>query len=204
MTETAIRTQKLSRRFGNLTAVDGIDLQVAAGQFFGFLGPNGAGKSTTIKMLTGLLAPTAGSMELLGLDFQQDFVFRFVEGKKPFDDLSLLHDVRKGFLLRRLRLLIRSTWLLLGVGFLPWTWLLGWLWRRAHRQGLIAAQREAWVMLSAWVLFTFALFSCTRAKLPAYILPLFPALAVMVAMRFFGRARASTRPNRPVGCGVCA
>jgi ABC-2 type transport system ATP-binding protein len=69
MTETAIRTQKLSRKFGNLTAVDGIDLQVTAGQFFGFLGPNGAGKSTTIKMLTGLLAPTAGTMQLLGLDF---------------------------------------------------------------------------------------------------------------------------------------
>src|SRR5881296_2462243 len=69
MLEIAIQTQKLSRKFGNLTAVDGIDLQVAAGQFFGFLGPNGAGKSTTIKMLTGLLAPTAGSMDLLGLDF---------------------------------------------------------------------------------------------------------------------------------------
>src|SRR6201987_3230098 len=69
MPEMAIRTEKLTRRFGNLTAVDGIDLQVAAGQFFGFLGPNGAGKSTTIKMLTGLLAPTAGSMNLLGLDF---------------------------------------------------------------------------------------------------------------------------------------
>ena len=55
--------------FGNLTAVDGIDLQVAAGQFFGFLGPNGAGKSTTIKILTGLLAPTSGSMQLLGVDF---------------------------------------------------------------------------------------------------------------------------------------
>src|SRR6184192_3904543 len=69
MPEIAIRTQKLSRKFGNLTAVDSIDLQVAAGQFFGFLGPNGAGKSTTIKMLTGLLAPTSGSMELVGLDF---------------------------------------------------------------------------------------------------------------------------------------
>jgi ABC-2 type transport system ATP-binding protein len=69
MPEIAVRTQRLTRRFGNLTAVDGIDLQVAAGQFFGFLGPNGAGKSTTIKMLTGLLAPTAGSMNLLGLDF---------------------------------------------------------------------------------------------------------------------------------------
>src|SRR2546430_8515061 len=69
MREVAIRTKKLSRRFGNLTAVDGMDLQVTAGQFFGFLGPNGAGKSTTIKMLTGLLAPTSGSMELLGVDF---------------------------------------------------------------------------------------------------------------------------------------
>jgi ABC-2 type transport system ATP-binding protein len=69
MPETAIQTQKLSRKFGNLIAVEAIDLQVAAGQFFGFLGPNGAGKSTTIKMLTGLLAPTSGSMQLLGLDF---------------------------------------------------------------------------------------------------------------------------------------
>src|SRR3989442_2373029 len=69
MLEIAIQTQKLSRKFGNLTAVDGIDLQVAAGQFFGFLRPNGAGKSTTINMLTGLLAPTSGAMALLGLDF---------------------------------------------------------------------------------------------------------------------------------------
>ena len=51
MNGAAIVTERLARRFGNLTAVDGIDLQVAGGQFFGFLGPNGAGKSTTIKML---------------------------------------------------------------------------------------------------------------------------------------------------------
>jgi len=69
MQEIAIKTEKLTRRFGALTAVDEMDLQVVAGQFFGFLGPNGAGKSTTIKMLTGLLAPTAGRMELLGVDF---------------------------------------------------------------------------------------------------------------------------------------
>jgi ABC-2 type transport system ATP-binding protein len=68
MTEVAVRTEKLTRRFGNLIAVDGMDLQVTAGQFFGFLGPNGAGKSTTIKMLTGLLAPTSGRAELLGID----------------------------------------------------------------------------------------------------------------------------------------
>ena len=74
MTGAAIVTQKLTRRFGALTAVDNIDLTVAAGQFFGFLGPNGAGKSTTIKMLTGLLAPTSGRMQLLGLDFSSDGV----------------------------------------------------------------------------------------------------------------------------------
>jgi ABC-2 type transport system ATP-binding protein len=69
MTGPAILTEKLTRRFGELLAVDGIDLQVASGQFFGFLGPNGAGKSTTIKMLTGLLAPTSGRVHLLGSDF---------------------------------------------------------------------------------------------------------------------------------------
>jgi ABC-2 type transport system ATP-binding protein len=63
-----ISTQGLTRRFGELFAVSGIDLRVAPGQFFGFLGPNGAGKSTTIKMLTGLLAPTSGRIEILGLD----------------------------------------------------------------------------------------------------------------------------------------
>ena len=69
MPEIAIQTQKLTRRFGSLVAVDNVDLQVTAGQFFGFLGPNGAGKSTTIKILTGLLAPTSGSMQVLGVDF---------------------------------------------------------------------------------------------------------------------------------------
>jgi ABC-2 type transport system ATP-binding protein len=68
----AISTQSLIRRFGDLTAVDGIDLRVAPGQFFGFLGPNGAGKSTMIKMLTGLLAPSSGRVEILGLDLQRN------------------------------------------------------------------------------------------------------------------------------------
>src|SRR5579872_813515 len=69
MSEPAILTENLTRTFGALTAVAGVNLSVAAGQFFGFLGPNGAGKSTTIKMLTGLLAPTSGRVELLGIDF---------------------------------------------------------------------------------------------------------------------------------------
>jgi ABC-2 type transport system ATP-binding protein len=68
MNSPAISTDGLTRRFGALTAVEDVNLRVAPGQFFGFLGPNGAGKSTTIKMLTGLLAPTAGRVEILGLD----------------------------------------------------------------------------------------------------------------------------------------
>jgi ABC-2 type transport system ATP-binding protein len=74
MPDIAVSSEKLTRRFGALTAVDGMDLQVESGQFFGFLGPNGAGKSTTIKMLTGLLAPTSGRISLLGLDFAQNLV----------------------------------------------------------------------------------------------------------------------------------
>ncbi len=65
----AIQTHGLTRRFGALTAVEDVTLSVAQGQFFGFLGPNGAGKSTTIKMLTGLLEPTSGSIEILGQPF---------------------------------------------------------------------------------------------------------------------------------------
>src|SRR6185437_10096344 len=68
MDTPAISTTNLTRRFGDFVAVDSINLRVTPGQFFGFLGPNGAGKSTTIKMLTGLLAPSAGRMEILGLD----------------------------------------------------------------------------------------------------------------------------------------
>jgi ABC-2 type transport system ATP-binding protein len=70
--DLAIHTQGLRREFGTFVAVDGIDLEVPRGSMYGFLGPNGAGKSTTIKCLTGLLAPTSGSMKLLGLDPQTD------------------------------------------------------------------------------------------------------------------------------------
>src|SRR4051794_17316928 len=64
----AVQTKNLVRRFGDFVAVDYISLEVERGRFFGFLGPNGAGKSTTIKMLTGLLAPTSGEIRVLGLD----------------------------------------------------------------------------------------------------------------------------------------
>jgi len=69
MGTAAIQTHGLTRNFGALTAVQDVTLSIAPGQFFGFLGPNGAGKSTTIKMLTGLLEPSAGSIEILGQPF---------------------------------------------------------------------------------------------------------------------------------------
>jgi ABC-2 type transport system ATP-binding protein len=68
----AVETAGLVRRFGDFTAVDHLNLRVERGRFFGFLGPNGAGKSTTIKMLTGLLAPTAGRVRVLGRDIEAE------------------------------------------------------------------------------------------------------------------------------------
>ena len=66
--DPAIDTAELTRDFGTFRAVDRVSLRVERGRFYGFLGPNGAGKSTTIKMLTGLLAPTSGVMRILGED----------------------------------------------------------------------------------------------------------------------------------------
>lgn len=68
VSSAAVETFSLVKQFGSFVAVDHIDLQVKRGSFFGFLGPNGAGKSTTIKMLTGLLAPTSGRLRVLGRD----------------------------------------------------------------------------------------------------------------------------------------
>ena len=62
----AIETHQLTRYFNDSCAVNGLELAVECGTFYGFLGPNGAGKSTTIKMLTGLLAPSGGQMTVLG------------------------------------------------------------------------------------------------------------------------------------------
>lgn len=71
-TEYAITSRGLTRRFGSLVAVNNVDLNVPAGQIYGFLGPNGSGKSTTIRMLCGLLRPSAGTATVLGLDTRKD------------------------------------------------------------------------------------------------------------------------------------
>ncbi|AMW33695.2 ABC transporter ATP-binding protein [Fervidobacterium islandicum] len=74
MNQISIRAVGLVKKFGDFTAVDGINLEVRNGEIFGFLGPNGAGKTTTIKMLTGVLKPTSGQVEILGLDMKDSEV----------------------------------------------------------------------------------------------------------------------------------
>ena len=72
--ESVIKVNSLTRRFGNLTAVDGIDFQVNKGEIFGFLGPNGAGKTTTIRMLTGIIDPTSGSAMIQDHDIRKESI----------------------------------------------------------------------------------------------------------------------------------
>ncbi|RKY52517.1 MAG: ABC transporter ATP-binding protein [Candidatus Neomarinimicrobiota bacterium] len=67
-----IELKNLTRRFGNLTAVDNVTLSIPRGQICGYLGPNGAGKTTTVKMLTGMLQPTAGTALIAGYDIQKE------------------------------------------------------------------------------------------------------------------------------------
>jgi ABC-2 type transport system ATP-binding protein len=104
----AIETRSLRRLFGDTAAVDGIDLAVPAGSFYGFLGPNGAGKSTTIKCLTGLLRPSSGEMRILDIDPVRDPVsvkrrigvvpedlalFDRLTGRETLDFVAQVHDV---------------------------------------------------------------------------------------------------------------
>ena len=91
---SAIRTIGLTRRFGAVLAVDGLDLDVPAGAVSGFLGPNGAGKTTTLRMILGLIRPDAGEVELLGTALAQrreallDRVGALVETPSLYDHLS--------------------------------------------------------------------------------------------------------------------
>jgi ABC-2 type transport system ATP-binding protein len=92
----AIRTEYLRKIYGSKAAVDGLNLQVPRGCFFGFLGPNGAGKTTTIRMLMGLAPPTSGRIELLGMPMpEQAEEIKSKIGLVP--DESLLFDHLTGF-----------------------------------------------------------------------------------------------------------
>ncbi|MDD4658621.1 MAG: ABC transporter ATP-binding protein [Eubacteriales bacterium] len=72
MENVLIKTENLTKRYGAVAAVNGLNLEVRAGEIFGFLGPNGSGKTTTIKMLTGLLEPTAGRAFICGIDIVKE------------------------------------------------------------------------------------------------------------------------------------
>ena len=67
-----IELKSLTKKYGDYTAVDDLNLSVQKGEIFGFIGPNGAGKTTTIKMIGGILAPSAGTVEIAGIDIQQE------------------------------------------------------------------------------------------------------------------------------------
>ncbi len=69
-----IRTERLTKHYGGSPALVDLDLEVEAGEVFGYLGPNGSGKTTTIRLLLGLIRPTAGRAEVLGGDAQRDTV----------------------------------------------------------------------------------------------------------------------------------
>ncbi|HEX2657959.1 MAG TPA: ABC transporter ATP-binding protein, partial [Polyangia bacterium] len=71
-TDLAIRIQGLVKRYGDVVAVNGLDLEIRRGECFGLLGPNGAGKTTTVEIMEGLTAPTAGTVELLGKHWDRD------------------------------------------------------------------------------------------------------------------------------------
>ncbi|WPC03983.1 ABC transporter ATP-binding protein [Pseudomonas benzenivorans] len=98
--EPVIRCRGLSKRFGDLLAVDGLDLQVRRAEVFGFLGPNGSGKSTTIRMLCGLLLPSAGEIEVLGCRIPRDAealkrrIGYMTQKFSLYEDLSVLENLQ--------------------------------------------------------------------------------------------------------------
>ena len=95
MSDVVIEARNLSKHFGDVKAVDGLDLTIRKGQVYGFLGPNGCGKTTAIRMLTGLLTPTSGEVSVLGLSLpKQASLLRYKIGYMTqkfslYDDLTV-------------------------------------------------------------------------------------------------------------------
>ncbi|WP_218281515.1 ABC transporter ATP-binding protein [Pseudomonas sp. LPB0260] len=98
--DAVIRCRGLSKRFGTLSAVDRLDLEVRRAEVFGFLGPNGSGKSTTIRMLCGLLLPSAGEIEVLGCQIPRDAetlkrrIGYMTQKFSLYEDLSVLENLQ--------------------------------------------------------------------------------------------------------------
>ena len=125
----AISTRGLTRRFGDLTAVDGVDLEVRTGEIFGCLGPNGSGKSTLMRMLLGLLEPSAGVTTVLGCEIPRDAerlrpsVGYMTQRFSLYDDLSVKENLdfaAEIFGLSRRRRRERVEAALAGHGLGPW------------------------------------------------------------------------------------
>jgi len=108
--ENVIVIKDLVKRFGDVTAVNGLNLEIRKGEFFGFLGPNGAGKTTTISILCGLIAPTEGSAFFGDLDVRKDMgkikqgigvcpqeaaAFKFLSGRENLELFGTLHGLEK-------------------------------------------------------------------------------------------------------------
>jgi ABC-2 type transport system ATP-binding protein len=100
MSELAVQSHKLCKNFGDITAVNNVDLQIPRGQIYGFLGPNGSGKTTIIRMLCGLLTPSSGSASILGLSVpEQAEALRHKIGYMTqkfslYDDLTVEENMR--------------------------------------------------------------------------------------------------------------
>ena len=96
----AVEVKNLTRRFGDFTAVNQISLQIEQGHIYGFLGPNGSGKSTTIRMLCGILEPTAGTGKIMGMDIRRDSeaikskIGYMSQKFSLYDDLTVIENLR--------------------------------------------------------------------------------------------------------------
>ena len=121
--ENEIVIKDLVKRFGDVTAVNGLNLEIRKGEFFGFLGPNGAGKTTTISILCGLMKPTEGSAYFDGLDIRKDMdkikqrigvcpqetaVFKFLTGRENLELFGRLHGLEKQALKDRVDELLKQ------------------------------------------------------------------------------------------------
>src|SRR5688500_2663373 len=100
MSDVMIECEGLTKRFGAFTAVDQVSLSVARGSIFGFLGPNGSGKSTVIRMLCGILTPTAGSAKIAGHDVEKEteqikgFIGYMSQKFSLYDELTVLENLQ--------------------------------------------------------------------------------------------------------------
>ena len=122
-TQNEITVQDLVKEYGDITAVNGLDLEIKKGELFGFLGPNGAGKSTTINMLCGLVQPTSGTGHYGELDIQKDMLeikehigvcsqesaaFKFLSGRENLELFGTLHGLNKDLVRERADKLIEQ------------------------------------------------------------------------------------------------